>query len=263
MIHLYKYVRTIPIFRNVSNEGLENTSTMFNDTITLHRNVNNVLKFKLTDRDRRTVNIGNQNIKVNIVDDATTLIVDTFYLSPTENTKIFEVTLPKTFVNQLLPRRDYSFTVTIVDAHGEEEALYIDHDFMMGGSITVYDNYSEIDAEKYEGYVQRVDAHEKDVDGEYVLEDYIEVDEDFVKVELLSYDSINDPEITVKLQKFREKYYPVRVNEELQWKDYIEVHNTNSHVWSNIELPKGKYRLVLLTQDPSPYFMVYHKINKL
>ena len=161
MIHIYKYSRTVPIFRNVSYEGLENTSTMFNDTITLHRNLDNVLNFKLTDRDRSSIALENKNICVKIVDDETTIVVDTFYLSPTNNTKIYSVVLPKEFINQLLPRRGYGYFVSIVDAEGNEEPLYIDHDFMMKGEMEVIDNYSEIVREKMnEVYNIRLDSHE-------------------------------------------------------------------------------------------------------
>ena len=264
MIHIYKYSRTVPLFRNVSYEGLENTSTMFNDMITLHRNLDNVLNFKLTDRDRRSIVLENKNICVKIVDDKTTLVVDTFYLSPTDNTKIYSVILPKTFVNQLLPRHGYGFFVSIVDAQGAEEPLYIDHDFMMKGELEIVDNYSEITTEKMnESYSQRLDAHEKEVEGEYVLDEFIESDGDFRKVEFKTYDDQVSDAIKVKIQKHRGKYFPVRTNDELQWEDFIEVSNIHNHTWSYQELPEGKYRAVLITETPEEYFFVYSKINRL
>lgn len=264
MIHIYKYSRTVPIFRNVSYEGLENTSTMFNDTITLHRNLDNVLNFKLTDRDRRSIEIENKNICVKIVDDKTTLVVDTFYLSPTNNAKVFSVVLPKTFINQLLPRRGYGFFVSLVDAEGKEEPLYIDHDFMMKGELEVVDNYSEIVSEKMnESYSIRLDSHEDEVDGEYVLDSFIDVDENFRMVEFKTYDDqVSDP-IKVKIQKHRGKYYPIRPEDSSQWEDFIEVNNIHNHTWSHHELPEGKYRAVLITETPEDYFFVYSKINRL
>lgn len=264
MIHIYKYSRTVPIFRNATTEGLENTSTMFNDTITLHRNLDNVLNFKLTDRDRRSIVLENKNISVKIVDDETTLVVDTFYLSPTNNTKIYSTTLPKDFVNQLLPRRGYAYFVSLVDAEGIEEPLYVDHDFMMKGGIEVMDNYSEVVTNKMtETYEIRLDAHEKEVDGEYVLDEYIESDGDFRMLQFKTYDDLVSSPITVKIQKHRAKYFPVRPNDELQWEDFIEVSNIHSHTWSYHELPKGKYRAVLFTETPEEYFFLYSKINRL
>ena len=264
MIHIYKYSRIVPIFRNVSNEGLENTSTMFDETITLHRNLDNVLNFKLTDRDRRSIVTENKNICVKIVDDETTLIVDTFYLSPTNNAKIFTTTLPKTFINELLPRRGYGFFVTLVDASGNEEPIYIDHDFLIRGEIEVLDNYSEVITNKIdEGYSTRLDTHEDEIDGEYVLDEYIEADGDFRSVEFMTYDDTVSPPINVKIQKHREKYFPVRTVDEIQWEDFIEVSNIHNHVWSYNELPKGKYRAVLITDNPDDYFFVQTTINRL
>jgi len=264
MIHIYKYSRTVPIFRNISYEGLENTTTMFDDTLTLHRNLDNVLNFKLTDRDRRSIATDNRNICVKIVDDETTLIVDTFYLSPTENAKIYTVVLPKTFVNQLLPRRGYSYFVSLKDAEGNEEPLYIDHNFMLKGDITVEDNYSEIVSEKMnENYSLRLDAHEEEVEGEYVLDDYVEVDENFRSLELKTYNDLSSDAIRIKIQKHRGKYFPVRPNDHLQWEDFIEVSNVHNHTWSFQELPEGKYRVILYTQVPEEYFFIYSKINRM
>lgn len=263
MIHIYKYSHIIPIFRNTSFEGLENTSTMFNDSITLHRNVNNVLNFKLTDRDRRSVDIDNVNITVKIVDLHSTLIVDTFYLSPTDNRKIFKATLPASSVNQLLPRRDYNFIVSLIDANGEEEALYIDHDFMMGGTITVVDNYSDIAPEKVEGYIQRMDRRDKKIHGEHCLENYIDVNEDFIKAEFMTYDDQNTVPVKIKLQKHREKYFPVDTDDDIQWEDYTEANSTLTHTWSNMELKKGKYRAVIVSDTPSEHFFVLHHIKRL
>ena len=263
MIHIFKYLQIVPLFRNVSNEGLENTNTMFNESITLHRNVDNVLNFKLTDRDRRSIDIDNKNIKVKIIDDHTKLIVDTFYLSSTNNAKVFKADIPATFVNQLLPRRDYSFNATIEDSSGNEEPLYIDHDFMMRGNITVIDNYSEIVSKKYEDYSLRLDTFDREIEGEYFLEQYIDVNDDFIKMEFMTYDELVSDPVTIKIQKNRKRFFPIATDDEIQWLDHITIHNTHMHTWSNVELEEGRYRVVLITEVPQEYFVVYHYIQKL
>lgn len=263
MISIFKYTKTVPIFRNVSNEGLGNTDAMFNDTITLHRNMDNTINFKLTDRDRRTVQFENKNICVRIVDDETHLVADTFYLSPTQTPKVLSATLPSAFVNQLDPRLGYSFFVAIESPDGSLEPLYIDHDFHMSGNVTVLDNYSEVVQDKHDGYHQRTDNFEDDIRGEYCLSTFINVDVNFRQLDFKTYDSQSSEPVSIKIQKHHGKYFPISTEDDSQWREFLEVKNVHTHSWSHVELPEGKYRAVLTTETPEQYFFVEHTVNRL
>lgn len=261
MINLYQYTQLIPVFRNSGNEGLENTE-MFNDHIVLHRNMKNRLKFKLTDRDRRSINLDNEKIKIKIVDDESTLVVDTFYLYPTEKSKIFAVELDAAFVNQLLPRFDYSFVTSVEMADGTEEVLYMDHDFQSKGSVEVVDNYSETDERAITGFTQRVDHNDKEITGDHYLTDYIHVDDDFLGMEVKSYDGTIRTDFV--LQRHKERYFPVSTEDDGQWKSFTKVYDSASQTFSKDQLSKGYYRLVLTDNvAPEDFFVIVTHIVRL
>lgn len=261
MIHLYQYTRLIPVFRNSGNEGLENTD-MFNDHIVLHRNMTNRLKFKLTDRDRRSIDLDNQKIKIKIIDDESTLVVDTFYLYPTEKSKIFAVELDKEFVNQLSPRFGYSFVACVEFGDGSEEMLFLDHDFQSKGAIEVVDNYSETDQYTLTDFTQREDQHEYKVDGEYYLTQHIHVDENFVSLEVKSYDGTTRTDF--ELQKHAERYYPVSTQDDTQWRSFTKVYDSNSHTFTKDQLGRGYYRVLLTDNDqPGDFFVIVTHIARL
>lgn len=261
MIHLYQYTQLIPVFRNSGNEGLENTE-MFNDHMVLHRNMTNRLKFKLTDRDRRSIDMDNQKIKIKIIDDETTLVVDTFYLYPTEKSKIFAVELDKEFVNQLLPRNDYSFMTAVEFGDGTEEVLYMDHEFLSKGSIEVVDNYSETDQYSITGFTQREDHNEKPITGEYYLTDHIHVDEDFLGMEIKSYDGTTRTDFV--LQRHAGRYFPVSTKDDSQWRSFTKVYDSASQTFSKDQLGEGYYRLVLTDNNsPEDFFVVVTHIKRL
>lgn len=247
---------------NVSNEGLGNTIHMFNDSIKVHHNVDNTLNFTFTDRDRRSINLDNKLIKVLIIDDDPNIIVHTFYLSPTNNPKIYTATIPASVINNLLPRRGYNFMVVLESADGSTTPLYINHEFDTTAELTVVNNYLEVGEELIVGeYIQRTTTKDRQVDGEYVFSKYIDVDNHFFGLMARTLDDQTMPTLNVKIQKCRGKYFPIDVSDEIQWEDYIEFKNSHDYVIERGLLSEGKYRLVVISQDPGNYIFIEKRIH--
>lgn len=272
MIHLYSYKYEIPVSAN-HYDGLENT-TMFNDKLKLYKNFKNVINFKIRDRDRKTIIVSNDlTVKLVFINEYTGLIVSTLYLSVqnTGTATSYQVEiLPSDLVN-FEQGISYSFIASLMDANGQDEALYIDHDFNVKGKVQILESYASILEDTMKDYSQRytnapqqtsgVDAYtpSNPIPDNYYFNDFVQVDDNFVELDFSSYDNSSTCDVIVQIQSG--KYYPLYTNENVQWKDVVTYHGIGDTTF-NLNLNKfGYYRIVMVTPNPEKFYMVRKYTN--
>lgn len=267
ILTLYNYNYRIPVTFNNYTGQLGNV-TMFDDTLVLHKNVNNTFQLKVNDRDRVRLKIDEENpisIKFRIIDEDG-VVVSSFYLVPEISGHFWEYTIPKDEINDLNDGENYKFTATLYNPDDEsEKPLYVDHNFKMMGSVTVHDNYYDIITEEYtttEPIITRYLTDETVLDGKHFFVDHIFNDGSIYKVEVRSFDE--SKRCSVSLDKHMQRHYPIQPKNE-QWETVATYYgigiDTTEIAFQPI--PERVYaRIIIHTDDPDNFELIVHRIQR-
>lgn len=172
---------------------------MFDDTLVLHKNMNNVFQLTITDRDRVRLKIDEDSflqVKFRIIDEDD-VVVSSTYLDSKKEGDFWETIIPKDEVNKLHSGEGYRFAVTLYqeDAGGnyEEEPLYVDHNFKLMGYAEVHDNFFDIRLDEYvhtEPVIDHFRDEEYEFDAKHFFTHTIFNDGNIQKIEIVNtYDS--------------------------------------------------------------------------
>lgn len=243
---------------------------MFDDTLVLHKNMNNVFQLSITDRDRVKLKIEEDSplkVKFRIISE-NNVVVTSFYLDHYENGNFWEYIIPKDEVNKLEEGDGYTFTATLYqeDAAGtsEEVPLYVDHNFNIMGTIVVKDNYYDIIQNEYTITEPIVDSYlddEEELKAKHFFIEHVVMDDSVHMVEVVS---LNDNECAVTLDKHAQAHYPVSPKND-QWDTvatFYSVGQDKTAIPLN-QIPEMVYfRIIIHTTQPENFKMVVHRIQR-
>ncbi|ASV44168.1 hypothetical protein PBI_SCTP2_153 [Salicola phage SCTP-2] len=275
MNHLYKYAYTIPVFRNRLNAEFTENNVMFNDTLTLYKNFSNTVHFKVRDRDRRSVDLSTQDVKMTIIDDHLGIEAMSFYLSASQTSNIVETQILPTMIDDLEDGVYYSYIVSIVHNKDQSdeylEPLYTDHHFDITGRLYIKSPLKKVQEyvltkkrQRIENFMNRLinqfqvhDSEDVDyVDGQYYFDEIIYTSDNYISSSFMSTDGST---CDMVVQKHNGKDYPMNLRDNAQWKNVIQ-HFDVGDTKLDIKLDLWSYyRVVIKTQSPDPFqFTIRH-----
>ena len=260
MQYIYSYSNTIPLFKNHS-EGLENTS-MYNSTLKLYKGFNNVIKFKIRDRDRRSITFEDKSVKIVIINQYTDIEVTSFYLSPDENDKIVSAKIEPSHLEDIEEGSGYLFMAVLVDDLDQsEELLYIDHDFGVTAPLEVLEAIRKPIKTEYHKKEQLVDNFEKPMHGFHYFHEFIKDDESVLYVE---FESTDNSTCDVFLEVNNLRYAPIDTNANNQWEKIKKYYDVGIDPL-RFDLKNEKYnyyRIVIETDEPEKFFYSVYTTSK-
>lgn len=273
LLDLYRYFHTIPLTNSNYSGKLENVA-MFNDTLVLHKNVDNTFHIKITDRDRVTYtpdddSESESSIKFlfRIIDERK-VVVSKFYLDFINDGKYFKATIPKDKINELDSRTEYTFMVTIeetVEDTVTEMPLYTDHDFSGQGFIKVEDNFKDIETEVF----TRTEVYQKtgtfgspisEKEGKHFFNEIILNDGNIYDIEVKSIDDETQCAVTFEINN--QGHYPANPRSE-QWDTTATYYGIGTDTTSILtRIPERVYvRILIHTYDPDNFELHVSKIS--
>lgn len=231
MINIYLYEKTINLL-NGNYTNLDDT-TMYNDSITIYKGVNNTISFKIRNRDRVQQTPSDVLLHIKRADNS--LLVSQMYLELVEDGKFFKVIIKPSDIEQLDSNVVYNFFLTFVDSDGIKP-LYTDHDFNSFGELIVRDLAREPSITD----IDFTELYDKDGDpvlNTFVSKQHIFVDEFTVKIEL-SDETLTTTKIFI--DKHRKNFIHYETDVSKYWTEYMTIvpEDTVTH----LDLPKGHYR---------------------
>lgn len=284
ILTLYSYNFKIPVTLSRYSGQLGNV-TMFDDTLVLHKNMNNIFQLTITDRDRVKLKLDEDSplqVKFRIISEDE-VVVSSFYLDYKNDGNFWEFIIPKDEVNKLEADAGYRFAATLYQedlaGNNEEIPLYVDHNFKLMGYIEVNDNYFDIIEHTYTGTEPVVDHYlndEREFEAKHFFIDTLFNDDNIYKVEVKyippspEFDENDEPlpipleRCSVTLEKNNQTHYPIDPKNE-QWEPVstyygIGVEETEIDV-SKIAL-KNYGRVIIHTANPESFELVVHKIDR-
>jgi hypothetical protein len=135
-LYLYKRIHELTILNN----GQRLEGPMYNNTIKIHKGIDDKITFNVYDENRRLASISHLTLAVNIIDANTGALVLTKVPVVNDNVK---GTLDVTFSWGDTANIDaglYEFSITTTDTAGETGALYTDLSQRAIGTIEILDN---------------------------------------------------------------------------------------------------------------------------
>lgn len=202
ILTLYNYTYRIPVTISRYSGKLGNV-TMFDDTLVLHKNMNNVFQLTITDRDRVRLKLDEDStlqVKFRIISEDD-VVVSSSYLESKFEGDFWQMIIPKEEVNALTADGGYRFAVTMYkeDAGGNfiEEPLYVDHNFKLMGYVEVHDNFFDIKETSYyntEPVVDHFLDSEEEFEAKHFFTDVIYNDGNIHKIEVVSNIEDDEPE---------------------------------------------------------------------
>lgn len=270
ILTLYNYNYRIPVTLSNYTGQLGNV-TMFDDTLVLHKNMNNIFQLSIHDRDRVKLKIDEQSplkVKFRIISEDD-VVVSSFYLEHYENGNFWEYNIPKEEVNKLNDGESYSFIATLykedLQGNNEEIPLYVDHNFKLMGYINVHDNYFDIVEEVYtttEPIIDRYLTDETELSAKHFFIDHLFNDGNVYKVEVRSVDETS--QCSVSLDKHRQMHYPITPRNE-QWDTVATYYGIGQDVTEIAfqPIPERVYsRVIIHTDTPQNFELVVHRIQR-
>ena len=253
----------------LNTRNTENNA-MFNETVNIYKRYRNTLRFKVTDRDRRSVDLTGTDLKLTIIDDHTELPVASYYLSVTNTNNIIEVVLDPSDIEDLEESEYYSYVASIVHDRGTvdevEEPLYTDHNFEITGRMHVKEPKKKVTEtvvsetrKRIENFMNRLmnqfQIHDHDdvdfIDGQYYFDYLITTDDQYISSFFYSNDNSVISELII--QKHNRKDFPLNLRDNTQWKDDMKLFNVgDTEIKLNLKTWEH-YRIVMVTHHPEPY----------
>lgn len=293
IISLFSYKNEINLTKSNYN-GITENVTMFQDKIVIHRNMDNVIHFKITDRDRVRFRVNEESdyqIGLRIIDDKK-VVVSKMYLTPKIEGDFFSTIIPKEMVNSLSKDDDYTFIVTFKE-NGIETPLYTDHDFNAVGTLEILENYADTVTDVYsrtEPYVFFSDGKVKEKKAKHVFSTILPRDEKLYSVRLktiendaiepqessstdqdndfINSDENDNPETIsgtkscyITIEKSNQGYYPFNEKAQ-QWDEVVTLPHYGNTEIPIVLIPERVYmRVVIHTEEPERFELVVEKLE--
>lgn len=284
ILTVYNYNYQIPVTMSRYSGQLGNV-TMFDDTLVLHKNMNNVFQLNITDRDRVRLKVTEETpiqVKFRIISEDG-VVVSMFYLSFKETGNFWEFIIPKDEVNKLDTGDGYNFTATLHEfddmGNSQETPLYVDHNFKLMGRIDVHDNFFDIETEIFTTTEPLVDHYlndEREFEAKHFFIDHLYNDGNLYHVEVryiepepvYDDDGVLVPNVpdrcSVTLEKNMQTHYPINPRNE-QWNAVatfygVGVEDTTID-FSKID-ERTYARVIIHTERPENFELVVHKITQ-
>ena len=284
ILTVYNYNYQIPVTMPRYSGQLGNV-TMFDDTLVLHKNMNNVFQLTITDRDRVRLKVDDElpiQVKFRIISEDD-VVVSTFYLDFENEGNFWKSIIPRDEVNKLIADDNYRFTATLYELDinnvPQELPLYVDHNFKLMGYIDVKDNFFDIVENVYtttEPIVDHYLDNETELMAKHFFIDHLYNDGNLYKVEVKFIEP--EPELDdeglplpieyercyVTLERHMQSHYPIQPRNE-QWEPVstyygIGVDDTEIDISKIAE--KTYARVIIHTKNPENFEMVVHKIQR-
>lgn len=259
MIHIYHYPQTVILMNNKSSgtTTLEH-SNMFNDKITLYKNMDNPIIFKIRNRDRVSQNLS--NVSLTVLNSNKVIVLQT-YLELEENDKIHKVMLSKELINNLNPDEQHYFSVYFTDEDNNIIPLYVDHDFTFHGTLLVKNSSTPIKTASYTATTKIDDnttltnineslfpvvKHSSDILMSFV--DRIQVPVDSSKVLSVQITFTSNTHKSLYVLRHRGRHFPVDNTVTKQWSLYRVYHEVEDYQMIE-KLPTGLYSFMYVAQN--------------
>ena len=284
ILTLYSYNFKIPVTMSRYSGQLGNV-TMFDDTLVLHKNMNNIFQLTITDRDRVRLKLDEESplkVKFRIISEDE-VVVSSFYLDYKNDGNFWEFVIPKDEVNKLESDAGYRFAATLykedLQGNNEEVPLYVDHNFKLMGYLEVHDNYFDIIENTYtmtEPVVDHYLTDEKEFEAKHFFIDTLFNDDNIYKVEVKyvmpeqEFDEFGEPlpipldRCYVTLERNTQTHYPIEPKND-QWEPvatYYGMGIEDTEIDFN-KIPLKTYgRVIIHTERPDNFELIVHKIDR-
>lgn len=264
MIHIYHYQQTIILLNNISTTSNLEHHNMFNDKITLYKNMDNPIIFKIRNRDRVQQTIS--NVHLTILDSNRINIIQT-YLDFTEDDKNYKIVIPKEIIANTNTEEQHYFMLHFTDSDNRIIPLYVDHDFTLHGILNIRESTTPVFTKELT-FIEEIT--EKRIKGKglddllfkiepddrvFYFQERFSVDEKTLSVQYTS--TNHDPKILYVL-KHKNRHYPISI-ESKQWSLFRTYHEVTDYQYIET-LPKGHYMFMYISQhdhDVSNILMEY------
>lgn len=258
MIHIYHYPQTVILMNNKSSgtTNLEH-SNMFNDKITLYKNMDNPIIFKIRNRDRVSQNL--TNVSLTVLNSNKVIVLQT-YLELEENDKIHKVMLSKELINNLNPDEQHYFSVYFTDEDNNIIPLYVDHDFTFHGTLIVKNSSAPISTTSLE-ITKKVDTDniidnindllfkvDKQLNVVMAFDGKLSVPVDASKVLSVQATFTSNTPKSLYVLKHKGRHYPVDNLEAKQWTVYRAYHEVEDYQLIE-KLPTGLYSFMYVATN--------------
>lgn len=218
-INIYSYKNIVNLV-NSDPTMLENTQ-VFHDKLTLYKNLDNIVTFRIRNKDRVHQTFTDSKIVLNIVDTFSRLI-EKIELDYTEENKRYTVKVEKDKLLNLNNGIDYKYFVSVKDIYTDQETpLFTDHINSIFGNLEIVEPYLTPYEETYN---EVIDITPKKVHNTkyWAIDHIVTITEDIKEAYLIVPD---DHYYQVTINYHTRKYSPINIKEEFQWKEYLTFHD--------------------------------------
>lgn len=264
IVSLFNYATELHLTSPSYNGLLENI-TMFNDKIVFHKNVDNPLHIKISDRDRVRYKVSEEiefQLRLRIID-RQNVVVSSTYLVPEIEGHFFSTVVTKEALDDLRADEMYTFIITKVE-NDVETPLYLDHDFNTQGELEVRGNYLDTYHEVHthtEPYPTFKYGQATTKSAKHVFSVIIKRDETLYGISITNVEG-TETNCTVTLEKNGQGHYPFSERSE-QWDEVLSIPHKGESVIPFTTIPERVYmRVVLHTDKPEDFQLNVEKVAR-